>query len=234
MTFTTLGRCPRTGQLGVATTTSDLAVGARVPFAAAGVGAAATQHRTDPRLGPALLAELRAGRTVAEAIDAVVASTPDREWRQLAVLDAAGRSAAYSGAQLWPIGAELTGADCLVVANMLAGDAVAPAIVRGFQDGGPELADRLLAALRAGEQAGGETGALRSAALLVVERESFPFADLRVDDDPDPLGRLQALWAAYRPLARQFVARALAPDAVTQAGHQRQGPGDTPRGRWRP
>ena len=80
--------------------------------------------------------------------------------------------------------------------------------------GAGELAARLLAALRAGEAAGGETGALRSAALLVVERESFPLVDLRVDADPDPLGRLDALWATYRPLARSFVARALTPDDV--------------------
>jgi uncharacterized Ntn-hydrolase superfamily protein len=222
MTLTMLGRCPRSGQLGAAVTTSDLAVGARVLFARAGLAVAVTQHRTDPRLGPALLAELQAGQAPEQAIAAVVAATPHSGWRQLAVLDAGGRSAAWSGERVWPIGAELAGRDCLALGNMLANGAVAPAMVRAFECGPlgsapSELADRLLAALRAGEEAGGETGELRSAALLVVERESFALVDLRLDDDPDPLARLGALWAAYRPLAREFVTRALAPDDVHRA-----------------
>ncbi len=217
MTLTILGRCPRSGQLGGAVTTSDLAVGARVLFAQAGLAVVATQHRTDPRLGPALLAELRAGRPVREAVQAVASATPHRRWRQLGALDAAGDSAAYSGELVWPIGAELDGRDCLVLGNMLSNQRVAPTIVEAFGSGTGELADRLLAALEAGIGPGGETGQLRSAALLVVERESFPCADLRVDDDPDPVSRLVSLWRAYRPLAGQFVARALDPDNVQRS-----------------
>jgi uncharacterized Ntn-hydrolase superfamily protein len=216
MTFTILGRCPRTGRLGGAVTTSDIAVGARVLFARAGLGVAATQHRTDPRLGPALLVRLHDGHTPAQAIAAVTASTADREWRQLGVMDVRGRAAAYSGDKTWPECAELAGEDCLVIGNMLAGPAVAPAMREAFEHRGDgDLCDGLLSALDAGRRAGGETGdGLRSAALLVVERESFPFADLRVDDDPEPLGRLRDLWETYRPLAAQFVARALTPDDV--------------------
>jgi uncharacterized Ntn-hydrolase superfamily protein len=217
MTFTILGRCPQTGQLGGAVTTSDVAVGARVLFAQAGLAVAATQHRTDPRLGPALLAELRAGRTVSEAVSAVTDAAPHIGWRQLGALDAAGRSAAYSGELLWPIGAELAGENCLVLGNVLSSGRVAPAMVGAFESGPSELPDRLLAALRAGERAGGEVGELRSAGLLVVERESFPLIDLRVDDDPDPLGRLDALWEVYRPLVRVFLARALDPDYVQRS-----------------
>ncbi len=217
MTFTILGRCPRTGRLGGAVTTSDLAVGARVLFARAGVGVAATQHRTDPRLGPALLQRLGDGDDPVQAVVAVAASTADREWRQLGVVDARGRSAAYSGDRVWPLSAELAGDDCLVIGNMLCGPTVAPAMRDAFVQGtGDDLCERLLAALHAGQRAGGETGggALRSAALLVVERESFPFADLRIDDDTQPLDRLGALWETYRPLAAEFVARALTPDDV--------------------
>jgi uncharacterized Ntn-hydrolase superfamily protein len=217
MTFTILGRCPRTGRLGGAVTTSDVAVGARVLFGQASLGVAATQHRTDPRLGPALLQRLSDGRVPVDAVAAVAASTSDREWRQLGVLDVRGRSAAYSGDRVWPLCAELAGEDCLVIGNMLTGPAVAPAMRDAFeQRAESDLCDRLLAALDAGERAGGETGGggLRSAALLVVERESFPFADLRIDDDPQPLHRLTALWETYRPLAEQFVARALTPDDV--------------------
>jgi uncharacterized Ntn-hydrolase superfamily protein len=217
MTLTILGRCPRSGQLGGAVTTSDLAVGARVLFAQAGVAVVATQHRTDPRLGPALLAELRDRGAAETAMQAVAGAMPHPGWRQLGALDAAGGSAAYSGELVWPIGAELAGQDCLALGNMLSNDSVAPTMVEAFSSALGELADRLLTALEAGIRAGGETGELRSAALLVVERESFPFVDLRVDDDPDPVSRLVSLWGAYRPLARQFVARALDPDGVQRS-----------------
>ena len=106
MTFTILGRCAQTGRLGGAVTTSDVAVGARVLFARAGLGVAATQHRTDPRLGPALLTQLDAGHAPVDAVAAVAASTADREWRQLGLVDAGGRSAAYSGDRMWPVAAQ--------------------------------------------------------------------------------------------------------------------------------
>jgi uncharacterized Ntn-hydrolase superfamily protein len=219
MTLTILGRCPHTGQLGGAVTTSDLAVGARVLFAQAGVAVVATQHRTDPRLGPALLTAVSVKPTAADAVRAVAASTPHRSWRQLGAVDAAGDAAAYSGDRLWPIGAELAGENCLALGNMLSSDRVAPAMVDAFISGPPELAERLLTALEAGLRAGGETGELRSAALLIVEREIFPLVDLRIDDAPEPVRRLRSLWAAYQPLTRQFVTRATDPDHVPDADH---------------
>ena len=216
MTFTILGRCARTGQLGGAVTTSDIAVGARVLSANAGLGIAATQHRTDPRLGVHVLERLALGESPEQAVAAVATGTRHRDWRQLGALDARGRTGAYSGARLWPVGAQLSGPDCLVLANMLVSDAVGPAIRDAFTgDPTAPLADRLLAGLVAGECAGGERGdGLRSAALLIVERHAFPLVDLRVDDDPAPLDRLARLWDAYRPLAPVFVARALTPDDV--------------------
>jgi uncharacterized Ntn-hydrolase superfamily protein len=216
MTFSLLGRCARTGQLGVAVTTSDIAVGARVPFAIARVGVAVTQHRTDPRLGPRALALLGSGCSPQEAIDATAASTPDRGWRQVAVLDAAGAAAAFTGDGVWPVGGAWFAPDAVAVGNMLVSDGVGPAIVQRFAAAsGRPLADRLLAGLRAGLEAGGETGVLRSAALLVVERESFPLVDLRVDDAADPLTALDALWRAYAPWTGDFVRRALDPDGAT-------------------
>jgi uncharacterized Ntn-hydrolase superfamily protein len=232
MTFTILGRDPVTGRLGGAVTTSDLAVGARVLFAAAGVGVAATQHRTDPRLGPAMLDRLRAGDGAQPAVDAVAAATDHREWRQLGAVDATGATGSRGGGLLWPVSAELAGEQCMVLGNMLVSDAVAPAIREGFTTAaarGDDLGQALVAALAAGERAGGETGPLRSAALLIVDREPFPYADLRVDDDPDPLGRLAALWQAWRPLAAGYVSRALEPD-FDGARHDRpaDGPGHRP------
>jgi uncharacterized Ntn-hydrolase superfamily protein len=223
VTFSLLGRCATTGQLGVAVTTSDLAVGARVPHAVAGLGVAVTQHRTDPRLGPHALDLLRAGATPSEAVEQTAASTSHRGWRQVAVLDATGASACFSGEGVTPLVAALEGPDCLAVGNMLVGESVAPAMVAAFAaDPGAPLAGRLVAGLRAGEEAGGETGALRSAALLVVERESFPLVDLRIDSAEDPLAALGALWREYEPWVGDFVRRALDPDGATgRPDHQR-------------
>jgi uncharacterized Ntn-hydrolase superfamily protein len=218
MTFALLGRDPDRGQLGVAVTTSDLAVGARVPFARAGLGVAVTQHRTDPRLGPRMLDLLASGCTAQEAADGAAASTVHRAWRQLGVLAADGSWGAVSGADIWPVAAVLPADDALVVGNMLVDEGVAPAIAAGFaQSAGRPLAERLVAGLQAGLDAGGETGTLRSAALLVVEREPFPLVDLRVDDAAEPLAELARLWAAYAPWTRDFVRRALDPDGAAGA-----------------
>lgn len=212
MTFSLLGRCPATGQLGAAVTTSDLAVGARVPHARAGLGVAVTQSRTDPRLGPRLLDALGAGHDPRAAVAATANSTRHRTWRQLGVLDATGASASFAGELVAPHVGALPGANCLAVGNMLTGEQIAPAMVAAFTATGGPLALRLLAALHAGQDAGGERGQLRSAALLVVERESFPLVDLRIDAASDPLSALDALWREYEPWTRDFAERALDPD----------------------
>lgn len=218
MTFSLLARCADTGELGAAVTTSDIAVGARVPSAIPGVGVAVTQHRTDPRLGPRALELMRAGRPVRDAVDAVVADTPHRWWRQLAAMDATGETAAFSGEGVSATCAVLPGTGCLAVGNMLVDGSVAPAMVRAYDDSaGAPLAARLIAALEAGETAGGETGSLRSAALLVVGREELPLVDLRVDSATAPLGALRSLWEEYEPWVTDFVRRALDPDAATGA-----------------
>jgi uncharacterized Ntn-hydrolase superfamily protein len=225
MTFSLMGRCLDSRQLGVAVTTSDLAVGARVPFAVAGVGVAVTQHRTDPRLGPALLEALRHGVDVDVAVRVVVEGHEHRAWRQLGLLDSSGRAASHTGELAWPVAGAVTGTDCLAIGNMLVVHDVLAAMVDAFMAGATRdqpLAARLLAGLQAGQLAGGEGPGLRSAALLVVERESFPLVDLRVDDAPDPLTALESLWRAYEPCMRDFVVRALDPDRAPGAdrGHE--------------
>src|SRR4051794_5357972 len=119
MTFSIAGRCARTGMLGAVVTTSSIAVGARCAFAAPGAGAALTQHTTDPRLGPLMLDQLRRGYTVEQAISAAVGTTPRGDWRQLAVIDAQGRSASHSGASVKPERAETHGRDCVAIANIV-------------------------------------------------------------------------------------------------------------------
>lgn len=213
MTFSIIGRCARTGQIGAAVSTSNISVGARVPFVRAGVGAVLTQHRTDPRLGPRGLDLLATGCTAQEALDALVASTVHIDWRQLAVIDASGRTAAHSGRRVKPALGATHGENCVALGNILANDRVVPAMAAAFQGhAGDHLAERLLFALDAALEAGGEHGPVRSAALYVAHRESFPLVDLRVDAADRPIAALRALWQEYIPWVDEFVVRAVDPD----------------------
>lgn len=215
MTFSLLGRCARTGMIGAAVTTSGVAVGARCPFARAGVGAVLTQHRTDPRLGPLALDLLMHGLDAEQVLHGVAAATPHRDWRQLAVIDANGRTAAFSGAHVKPERGEARGQSCVAVANIVRAAALPAAMVDAFEHAPDRsLPERLLAALQAGLDAGGEIRVLRSAALLVVHRESFPYVDLRIDCHRQPIEALVRLWSEYRPEADAYVMRATDPDAA--------------------
>jgi len=214
MTFSLAARCARTGMLGAAVTTSSIAVGSRCPFAAAGVGAALTQHMTDPRLGPLMLERLRRGDSPQQAIDAAIAGTPGPEWRQLAVIDSQGRTASYSGANVRGERGEAHGRDCVAIANIVRSPFIPAAMVKAFEKTpGVPLGVRLIEALEAGHAAGGEPRPLVSASLIAVHREAFPYVDLRVDSDADPIGTLRRLWRDYEPAADLYVARALTPDA---------------------
>jgi uncharacterized Ntn-hydrolase superfamily protein len=218
MTFSIIGRCARTGQIGAAVSTSNIAVGARVPFVRAGVGAVLTQHRTDPRLGPRGLDLLASGCAAQEALDALIASTVHIDWRQLAVIDATGRTAAHSGRRVKPHLGAAHGEYCVALGNILANDRVVPAMAAAFQGhAGDHLAARLLLALEAALEAGGEHGPVRSAALYVVHRENFPLVDLRVDAADRPIAALRALWQEYIPWVDEFVVRAVDPDRAKGA-----------------
>jgi uncharacterized Ntn-hydrolase superfamily protein len=216
MTFSLIGRCTRTGQIGAAVTTSSIAVGSRCAHCAAGVGAVLTQHRTDPRLGPRGLELLRSGCSAQETLDGLVASTPLARWRQLAVMDAAGNTCAFSGVRTKPEMSEAPGQDVVAIGNILATARVPAAMLRGFQaDPWAPLAERLLHALDEGLAAGGENGPVRSAHMLIVQQESFPLVDLRVDWHDTPIAELRALWKLYAPQVNDYVVRALNPDDPT-------------------
>src|SRR5262245_25912695 len=216
MTYSLVGRCARTGMLGAAVTTSSIAVGSRCAYARAGIGAVLTQHRTDPRLGPLGLDLMARGFSAEETKQAIVAATPFRDWRQLAIIDREGRTASYSGAHVLPERGEVHGRDCVAVANIVRSAEVPRAMVAAFESTASDpLAQRLIAALAAGEQAGGEFKPVVSAALLVVHRESFPYVDLRVDHHRAPIEELIRLWAAYEPELDAFVTRAVDPDRAT-------------------
>lgn len=215
MTFSLIGRCARTGAFGAAVTTSAIAVGGRVPFCAPGIGAVLTQHRTDPRLGPRGIALLLSGCTATETVAALAASTPDHRWRQIAAIDAAGRTAHFHGAAVKPFHNDAHGQDVIALGNILANDRVPRAMADAFLAAPEEpLAERLMRGLEAGEAAGGEHGEVRSAALLVVEKEVFPLVDLRIDWADAPIPALRALWDRYRPEMREYVVRATDPEAA--------------------
>lgn len=203
MTFSLLARCPATGRMGVATTTSSLAVGGRVPFAQGRVGVVATQNRTDPMIGPAVLAALGAGLDAQAALDRAIAGTAFPEWRQAAVIDGQGRIASHHGAQCSGIHAEARGEGAVALGNILATPEVPRAVIAAFEAAGGPLAARLVAGLMGGLAAGGELKPLRSAALLVVDRDPFPYASLRIDMDDAPLDRLRDLTDAWEPEAEK-------------------------------
>jgi uncharacterized Ntn-hydrolase superfamily protein len=215
MTFSLLGRCPRTGMFGAAVTTSSIAVGSRCPHARAGVGACLTQHRTDPRLGPLALDLLAQGYGAQQVMDGLVAMAPYPEWRQLAVIDREGRTAAFTGGRVVRDRAgEAHDQNCVAIANIVRSTTIPAIMVQTFE-AEPELplATRLLNALAAGEAAGGEFKPVVSAALVVVHRERFPFVDLRVDSHPMPIVELTRLWGEYEPEAAAYVTRASDPGA---------------------
>jgi uncharacterized Ntn-hydrolase superfamily protein len=213
MTFSLIGRCARTGQLGAAVCTSSIAVGSRVAYCSSGVGAVLTQHRTDPRLGPRGLALLRSGCSAQQTVDALVASTDLAHWRQIAALDAAGNTAAFSGTRTKPEMSAAPSQDVCAIGNILSSALVPAAMLRAFQaDPLAPLAERLVHALEEGLAAGGEHGPVHSAYLLVVEHESFPMVDLRVDWHDQPIAELRALWNRYAPQSTEYLLRALDPD----------------------
>ncbi len=219
MTFSVVGRCERTGQLGVAVTSSSPAVAARCAWARAGVGAVSTQNVTDPSLGPRLLDLLASGRTAEDALQEVVATAPYVEYRQLSLVDAHGTTASYSGSQSLGIFGSARGRDCSAAGNLLAHDRVLPAGVDAFEaEPDEQLAGRLLAGLQAGLMAGGEAGPIHSAGVLVVDRVAWPVTDLRVDWSPAPIEELTRLWELWRGQADDYVRRALDPTGAPSYG----------------
>ena len=215
MTFSVVGMCRQTGMFGAAVTTSSLGVGSRCPFAQAGVGAVLTQHRTDPRLGPRGLELLAAGHSASQVMAALVQDNPTIGWCQLAVIDTQGETAYYHGDRISSIHAAAQGNAVCAIGNILRSEHVPQAMVEAFgQESKAHLAERLLRALEAGLEAGGELKQVKSAALVVVHEQPFPLVDLRVELDLQPLAALRFLWELYQPQLELYVRRALDPDSM--------------------
>ena len=220
MTFSVTGRCARTGMLGVAITTSSIAVGARCPHVRAGVGAVASQNVTNPALGPGILARLAQGAVAPGALTAAMATDVAPDYRQVAVVSHDGTVAIHSGPNSLGRHSHAVGDGVVAAGNLLATEDLPHIMVDEFTETAEKhLADRLLGALEAGLNAGGEEGPVHSAALLVADVHPFPLVDLRVDwDEADPVGRLRALWHDYAPQMGDYVTRAVAPGSAPSYG----------------
>ena len=221
MTFSILGRCAATGQLGMAVSSSSPAVAARCAHARAGVGAVASQNVTDPRLGPHVLDAMASGMSADAAIACVMANSSHTAFRQLLAIDHTGRTAIFSGKKTLGINAEYQSQDAAAAGNLLANKTIPKSMVTAFHDTEGHLGDKLIAAMQAGLDAGGEAGEVHSAGLLIVNDQDWPLAELRCDWTEDcPIAAISVAWDVYSPQMNDYVIRALNPDSAPSYGVQ--------------
>lgn len=218
MTFAIAGFCRETGQFGTGISSSSICVASRCPFVAPGKGAVLTQNVTNPALGQLGVQLLQQGLDAGSVLARLLEHERYPEWRQLLVLDGEGRSAVHSGEQTLGIHATRPGRDCVAGGNLLAEEAVIDVMVAAFESRDGELAERLLAAMDAALEAGGEMGPVYSAGLEVADRASWSVVDLRVDWHIAPLAELRMIWEHYLPQRDAYVLRAERPDRSPSYG----------------
>ena len=209
-TFSIVGRCPRTNMLGVGVASKYLAVGAVCSHTQSGTGAISSQAYGNPYLGIDGLNLLQRGFDAPQALELLLQQDAGREKRQLIIIDKQGRTAAFTGSETSSWGGHRQGENYAAAGNILTGEAVIEAMAAAFeQSAEEELAERLLRALEAGQQAGGDRRGRQAAHLQVVHTEAWKYVDLRVDEHPTPLIELRRIFE----LAKQelFPFRALYP-----------------------
>jgi uncharacterized Ntn-hydrolase superfamily protein len=195
-TYSVVARDPDSGELGVAVESHWFSVGSIVSWAEPGVGAVATQSIAEPAYGPRLLDRLRGGQAPRQALDELLAADDQARFRQVAVVDSSGAVAVHTGDGCIPYAGDVAGEGFSAQANMMASEGVWPAMTEAFEAADGPLARRLLAALDAGEAAGGDVRGRQSAALVVVPAQGEAWqrtVELRVEDHADPLGELRRL-----------------------------------------
>src|SRR6267154_3134745 len=194
MTWSIIARDDLTGQFGIAVATRFFAVGARVPHIAAGLGGIATQALTNPYYGIDGLKLLREGRKPSDIVETLIAADSGRESRQLHIMDAGGRVASYTGSECVDWCGHVEGDGFSIAGNMLAGPRVLDDTAKAYAANNTHpFARRLIAAMKAGEAAGGDKRGKQSAALVIYGDEEWPDLDLRVDDHADPIPELERL-----------------------------------------
>jgi len=217
MTWSILACDPATGALGAAVATRFFAVGALAIHVEGGVAALATQALVNPMYAWHGMPRLRAGEAPEAVVAALVAADAGRAHRQLHILDAGGRIAAFTGDACVSWCGSVRGAYVSVAGNMLVGPAVVARTLEAFGAAPGPLAERLLAALEAGEAAGGDKRGKQSAALMVASRDPYPDLDIRADDHPDPIAELRRLYGVSRErfaVFRRFLAGTDSPCGV--------------------
>lgn len=207
-----------TGQLGAAISSSSISVSSRCLHWRSGIGIALSQNITDPRLGPRLLSLLDDGVEVQSAIDTVVQSTPHIKFRQLGLVDCHGHTGLFTGDAVLGCFATAEGKCCVAAGNLLANENVPGAMITSFEQSGGSFGSRLLEALLAGVEAGGEFGSLHSAGMLIGGEPSWPLVELRIDWDQDPISKMIAGWEVYEPQIDDYVMRAYNPDDAPSYG----------------
>lgn len=217
MTWSIIARDATTGRIGIAVATCAFAVGSRVPHIKTGVGAICTQALTNPYYGPSGLSLLAAGASAEEAVRMLLAADAGRDHRQVHAMDRNDGVAAATGSECIPWCGSLSGKKWSLAGNMLAGEAVLTETARTFEtNAAMPFAQRLLAAMLAGEAAGGDKRGKQSAALLIHDDEEHAMLDLRVDDHADPLRELARLEGVARE--RFIHARRYGPMKADPAG----------------
>lgn len=216
MTWSILARDPETGALGAAVATRFFAVGALCIHVEGRVGALATQALINPMYAVHGMPRLRAGEAPADVAAALLAADAGREHRQLHILDTKGRSARHTGAECIGWCGMIAETNVSVAGNMLAGAAVLERTLAAWRETPGTMAERLLAALRAGEAAGGDKRGRQSAALKICTADPYPDLDIRADDHADPIGELERLHRVSRE--RYAVFRRFLPGAESPCG----------------
>lgn len=203
MTFSVIARCQRTGMFGIAIATRPMAIGAKCPFLRPGIGGLVVQANGDPRLGPLGLSLLEQGYSASKVLREIIDSDgPENiEWRQIAVIDKDGKTAAYTGNVNEDWAGHTAKQDFAVLGNRLTSERTLSAMTAAFE-GNPELelGDRLVKVLEAARDAGGQVAGQHSAALLVYNKKSYAWVDLRADEHDEPIGELRRLYGLYVPL----------------------------------
>ncbi|WP_404430833.1 DUF1028 domain-containing protein [Microbacterium lacus] len=218
MTFSIVAR-DASGAFGSAICSSSPAVAARCVHLSDGVGGVNSQNITDPRLGPLVLDHLRNGLSATDALAAVVASAENIEVRQLLVVDGHGRAAAYSGPRALGVFGDAVGDGVVAGGNMLATAEIPDLMVKALHKTPGDLEWRLLAAMRAAIDAGGEAGPVHSAGLAVVRDAGWRVTDLRIDwTEAGPIDQLEKLVELWMPQRDDYVTRALHPTAAPSYG----------------
>ncbi|MGQ9798196.1 MAG: DUF1028 domain-containing protein [Ignavibacterium sp.] len=203
-TYSIVARDPNTGEMGVAVQSHWFSVGSIVSWGEAGVGVIATQSFVNPSFGQRGLEMLKQGMTAQEVVDLLIDSDEGRDFRQLAIVDAKGNSAAYTGSKCIPEAGHIVGDNYCVQANLMLNNLVWSEMSKAFESSDGPLAERLIAALEAAQNVGGDIRGQQSAAILVVKGKATGklwedrYIDLRVEDHPQPVKEIKRLLKVFR------------------------------------